>query len=86
MDKQYHYNNKAERGQKIKDGESLGLTLVTDTFDPGWKRGQEPKGTLIFRTYIPQAVEPVTDFKELYSQAGTDKQKLDIIAQSLRLK
>jgi hypothetical protein len=47
-DYQYSYKNKAERQNQIEIAESLGLRMIHDNFDIDWKRGEEPRGTMVF--------------------------------------
>ncbi len=44
----YHYTNLADREEKVAEAEALGYRMLHDDFDPEWKAGQEPFGTLIF--------------------------------------
>ena len=48
METNYKYKNLAERKVKITVAENKGLRMLHDTFDPDWKPGQEPHGTIIF--------------------------------------
>ena len=60
MEVTYSYKNLIERKIKVAEGEALGLTMLHDTFDPDWKKGDEPHGTLIFTDVRPPvATEPV---------------------------
>lgn len=84
------YNGLEERKLKIQEQEILGNTMISDDFDKSWKLGNEPFGEMIFTdnkgidTPIPRPI--AIDFRDLYSRAPNDSEKLDIIAQKLRLK
>ena len=70
---QYTYKTKAERLTKISEAEGQGLVMLHDNFDPSWKPGDEPFGTLTFTDPIPptdeelyqlQLVEEMNDVHE----------------------
>jgi len=52
-----HYDNLTERRQKIALREGQGLVMYQDDFDPDWKPGDEPHGTLTFTDPIPPTDE-----------------------------
>ena len=48
MEIKQHYDNLAERQTIIAHWEGLGYRMLHDDFDPDWKRGDEPRGTMTF--------------------------------------
>ncbi len=44
----YHYDNMEERKLKVDEAEALGYRMIYDNFDPDWKEGDEPHGTMCF--------------------------------------
>ena len=57
-----HYGNLTERRQKVALREGQGLVMLHDDFDPDWKLGDEPHGTLTFDLPKPKTAE------ELYQE------------------
>jgi len=43
-----HYDNLAKRQRWVTHWEGQGLRMLHDNFDPDWKRGDEPHGTMTF--------------------------------------
>lgn len=58
------------RAEVIKHWEALGYRMLHDDFDPDWKRGDEPHGTMTF-TNEPEVVIPTPPFRDL--EAEIDK-------------
>lgn len=58
MDIEIEYSGKEERLLKVKEQESNGLRMVSDTFDSDWERGEEPRGTMVF-TDEPAPITPI---------------------------
>ena len=54
-----HYDNLTQRQQKIALREGEGLVMYHDDFDPDWKPGDEPHGTMIFSDPIPKTPEQI---------------------------
>ena len=52
------YTNLAEREAFVAQYEGEGYRMLHDDFDPDWKPGQEPHGTMTF-TDEPAPVSPV---------------------------
>ena len=42
------YESLEERTRFIEECEAQGLTMLYDIFDPDWKRGDEPRGEMVF--------------------------------------
>lgn len=60
MEYQEHYENMVERNNLCKIAIGKGFRMLHDNFDGGWKRGDEPKGTLIFTDEpAPKAPTPI---------------------------
>ena len=57
MEITHHYNDKVERQAWISICESDGYRMLHDDFDPDWKSGDEPHGTLTF-TNKPEPAPP----------------------------
>ena len=55
-----HYDNLAERAEKVKENEAMGLRMLHDDFDADWKPGDEPHGTMTFTDEEPPAIPPDT--------------------------
>lgn len=53
-----HYDNLAEREQFIATAENNKYRMLHDTFDAGWKRGDEPHGILTFTDEMPASLIP----------------------------
>ena len=45
---EYKYADLKERKTQVEKAEGLGLRMVYDNFDPDWKIGDEPHGTMNF--------------------------------------
>ena len=58
MDHTYHYFNLKDRQSKVKEAEDLGYVMIHDHFDPEWKKGLEPHGTLTFTDEPPVSIPP----------------------------
>ena len=58
------YANLIERATRVKEQEALGLTMLHDDFDPDWKRGQEPHGTLVFDAPTPESAASIAERTE----------------------
>ncbi len=54
-----HYDNLAERQTIVAHWEDQDYRMLHDDFDPDWKRGEEPHGTMTF-TNEPEPVAPDT--------------------------
>ena len=65
MEIEVKYTGLEDRQGKIKEQEAKGLRMLFDNFDPDWKFGDEPYGTMTF-TDQPSPVfpppEPVRDY------------------------
>lgn len=55
------YKDLIERQAKITLREGEGLRMLHDDFDPDWKPGDEPHGTMIFTDELPPPAEPARD-------------------------
>lgn len=71
------YKGKADRAARIAYEESLGHQMRSDTFDPDWKRGDEPHGTMVFTDVLSldpalprNALKELDDLKALLIQKG----------------
>lgn len=56
------YSNLAERQYHVAELEGQGFRMLHDDFDPDWKTGDEPHGTLTFTNELPPqapVVEPL---------------------------
>jgi len=58
MELNEHYANLIERTEKVTLREGQGLRMLSDTFDSGWKPGDEPHGTMVFTDKMPLAPPP----------------------------
>ena len=63
MEVKEKYTNLEERAEKITFREAQGLRMLHDDFDPDWKTGEEPHGTMTFTDVMPPItpLEPVRD-------------------------
>lgn len=52
-----HYNNMTERNNLCDIAHSNGFRMLHDNFDPDWKRGEEPRGELVFSDVSPTHVQ-----------------------------
>ena len=59
------YANLKERTEKINLCEGQGLRMLHDDFDPDWKPGDEPHGTMTFTDIIEPSpvIEPPRDLQ-----------------------
>ncbi len=55
---EYPYTGLVERQVKVKEAEAQGQVMLHDNFDPAWKPGDEPFGTLIFTDEPPEPPPP----------------------------
>ena len=68
------YKNLIDRAEKVALREGDGYVMTHDDFDPNWKVGKEPYGTLIFDIPIPKSDDELyqeqlnNEFNEIRSQ------------------
>ena len=62
------YANLLERQAKITLREAQKFRMLYDNFDPDWKPGDEPHGTMIF-TDVPEPVSPINLIAQKREQA-----------------
>jgi len=55
---EYLYNGLEHRKAQIAIAEGKGLVMLSDTFSPDWKEGDEPRGTMIFTDTPPISPPP----------------------------
>jgi len=78
MEIQVHYDNLADRKIKVAGKEAQGLRMLHDDFDPNWKSGDEPHGTMTFTDVMPPPLpEPVRDFGAEIDNLKTRIEKLE---------
>ena len=69
MNYEIKYSNLKDRQARVAIEEAKGLVMLQDNFDPDWKRGDEPHGTMIFTDDpgpAPAVIPPPRDLgKEL---------------------
>ena len=70
------YNDLAERKVKIDLRESQGLRMLTDNFDPDWKSGDEPHGTMTF-TDEPMPVASIEPVRDLAAEIDALKARIE---------
>ena len=63
MEVKVHYDNLADRQTKVTEYEAQGLRMLYDNFDPNWKSGNEPYGTMTFTDVILPTSPPPRDFE-----------------------
>lgn len=73
MEYQEKYANMVERNSLCQTATGNGFRMLHDNFDPDWKRGDEPHGTLIF-TDIPPLQSPPS--RDLYAEIDEIKDRL----------
>jgi len=84
---QFKYKDIEDRKAKILEAESQGLRMLHDDFDPDWKPGDEPHGTMTFTDEPAPVVtsEPARDLAAEVDQIKADvkaiKTKLNIKTQ-----
>ncbi len=52
------YHGKVERKELCDIANSNGFRMLHDNFDPDWKRGEEPRGELLFTDEVPAQAKP----------------------------
>lgn len=74
------YSNLKERKVKVDKREAEGLRMLHDDFDPDWKRGDEPHGTLTFTDEptpsVPLSRDPLAEIDELKVEVAKLKEKI----------
>jgi len=70
MEIKERYNNWQERQEIVKRMEVRGLRLLHDDYDPDWKRGDEPRGTLIFTDEMPPPDPVALEWYRMEKRAG----------------
>ena len=70
------YKDLAERKVKIDLRESQGLRMLTDNFDPDWKSGEEPYGTMTF-TDEPMPVASIEPVRDLAAEIDALKARIE---------
>ena len=76
------YANLKEREIKVKKWEDQKYRMLHDNFDPDWKSGDEPHGTLVF-TDAPTLSQPVIDWKSRWQSVQSTPDRWDLIAEYL---
>lgn len=61
MEYEYRYKDLDERKIKVAEAEGLGYHMLHDNFDKDWKRGEEPRGVMIFSDEVIADVYPVPE-------------------------
>lgn len=82
------YDSWKDRQAKATEQQTLGLTMLSDTFDdPNWVAGKPQIGVMIFGTPDERPIaEVIIDSDKIaYLAASTIALKLDIIAKKLGL-
>ena len=69
------YKDLAERQVKIVLCEGQGLRMLHDDFDPDWKSGEEPHGTMTF-TDEPSPVAPIELVRDIYAEIDSLKARI----------
>ena len=75
------YANLKERTEKLNLRESQNLRMLHDDFDPDWKSGDEPHGTMTFTDIMPPTVipEPIRDLAVELDDLKARIEKLETI-------
>ena len=75
MEVKVHYDNLADRQTKVTEYEAQGLRMLYDNFDPNWKSGNEPYGTMTF-TDEPILVAPIEPVRDLAAEIDSLKARV----------
>ena len=59
------YDGLEDRQEKVAKREAKGLRMLHDDFDPDWKLGDEPHGTLTFTDESPPAPPIIPDSPDM---------------------
>ena len=78
------YTNLKERTEKINLRESQKLRMLHDDFDPDWKTGDEPHGTMLFTDLMPPSL-PSIDWQAEWDAANATN-KIKVLARMAGLK
>jgi len=81
----FNYSDKNERVRIITEREAQGETMVSDTFDPDWKPGDEIRGVMVFSRIQPIEMPTNVSDKDSFKAAKTDSERITIIAKKLGL-
>ena len=78
------YSDLKDRAAKVTEQEGKKLRMLEDNFDPDWKSGDEPRGTMIFTDLQPAPV-PSPAVRDLAAEIDALKirveklEKVDVI-------
>jgi len=78
------YVGLVDRQAKIVAQEALGRRMLHDDFDPSWKRGDEPHGTMIF-TDQPLAINISPEPRDLESEIDHLKAQVSTLDTKVKL-
>ena len=79
-----HYENMEERNTLCGVATSNGFRMLHDNFDPDWKRGDEPHGTMTFTDIMPITPEP-EPVRDLAAEIDGLKAKIAILEKGLNV-
>jgi hypothetical protein len=83
MEVKFSYSDMTERELIVKQAEAQGLAMLHDNFDPDWKPGREPHGTMVFTDVMLPSL-PVVDWQGQYNVAAPGD-KVKVLAKMLGL-
>jgi hypothetical protein len=76
MEIKVNYKGLADRQAKAKEQEAKGLRMLHDDFDPDWKPGNEPHGTMTFTDEQP-TVTPIEPARDLAKEIDDLKARIE---------
>ena len=77
------YKDLAERKVKIALREGQGLRMLTDNFDPDWKSGDEPHGTMTFTDKRSSEPEPMKLVRDIFAEVTALEQRITKLEQKV---
>ena len=78
------YSDLQDRTERVKEQEAKKLRMLYDNFDPDWKPGQEPHGTMVFTDEIEIVAKP-KPIRDLASELDALKVKVAILQSKIGL-
>lgn len=72
------YKGLKDRAEKVKEQEAKGLRMTQDNFDPDWKEGNEPFGTMIF-TDEPSPVVKTVASRDLLAEITKLEERIKVL-------
>jgi len=78
METNVAYKDLKDRQVKVKEQEAKKLRMTQDNFDPDWKEGSEPFGTMIF-TNEPSPEVEIVPSRDLLAEIDKLEERIKVL-------